>query len=76
MQSVGVRVAIDCSLAGALRFWGYQLRHAVAVLAIIPNTNALATDNWQWSPLPDPVLHGTMDCYSGNHLVANCQFFY
>jgi hypothetical protein len=24
--------------------------------------------------LPDPVLHGTMDCYSGKHLVTNCPF--
>jgi hypothetical protein len=26
--------------------------------------------------LPDPVWHGTMDCYSRNHLVTNCPFFY
>jgi hypothetical protein len=26
--------------------------------------------------LRDPVLHGTMDCYSGNHLVTNCPSFY
>jgi hypothetical protein len=24
--------------------------------------------------LPDPVLHGTMDCYSGKHLVTKCPF--
>jgi hypothetical protein len=26
--------------------------------------------------LPDPVLHGTIDCYIGNHLVTNRPFFY
>jgi hypothetical protein len=26
--------------------------------------------------LLDPVFHGTMDCYSPNHLVTKCPFFH
>jgi hypothetical protein len=50
--------------------------HSFVVSCVVHNIAGLELCSCLTFTLPDPVLHGTMDCYSGNHLVTNCPFFY